>query len=167
MDKFFSLLSPALKAQILFHIYNPILSKISILHNCNSIEKIFIINHLNTTLYLPTDVIARQGEEGECLYFINKGIVEVQIQKYSIIDESSSKRDKVQSPVGSRRINFGSNLKLTSAPELITQLKEGSFFGEVALVTSLKRTATTAAIDFCTLSTLNRSVYLEAKEEYP
>jgi len=50
---------------------------------------------------------------------------------------------------------------------LINNLEEGSYFGEVALITNLKRTATVKSVDFCTLSTMSRDVLQQAKEEYP
>lgn len=49
----------------------------------------------------------------------------------------------------------------------VKDLNEGSYFGEVALVTKLKRTTNVTATDFCTLSTMHRDVFKQAEEEYP
>ena len=46
-------------------------------------------------------------------------------------------------------------------------LKEGNYFGEVALITRLKRTASVRAVKNCTLSTMSRKVLNDAKKEYP
>lgn len=37
-------------------------------------------------LYLPGDFVIRQAEEGDCLFFINKGVVEVQMSRYELVD---------------------------------------------------------------------------------
>ena len=50
---------------------------------------------------------------------------------------------------------------------LIANLETGAYFGEVALITNLKRTATVKALDFCTLSSMSRNILNQAKEEYP
>jgi CRP-like cAMP-binding protein len=41
----------------------------------------------------------------------------------------------------------------------VKNLYEGSYFGEVALVTKLKRTTNVTASDFCTLSSLSRDIF--------
>lgn len=82
LEKFFSLLSPAIKGQILFHIHSITIEKVDILSVCSDIEISFIVKSLKTSLYLPNDLIVRQGEEGDCLFLINRGNVEVQMNKY-------------------------------------------------------------------------------------
>ena len=47
------------------------------------------------------------------------------------------------------------------------KLYEGNYFGEVALITRLKRTATVKAEKNCTLSIMSRKVLQDAKKEYP
>jgi CRP-like cAMP-binding protein len=46
-------------------------------------------------------------------------------------------------------------------------LQEGAYFGEISLMTSLKRTATVKAKEFCTLGFLTKKVFQNAKLEYP
>ena len=46
-------------------------------------------------------------------------------------------------------------------------LREGNYFGEVALITRLKRTASVRAVKNCTLSTMSRKVLNDARREYP
>ena len=50
---------------------------------------------------------------------------------------------------------------------VINYLSEGSYFGEIALITKLKRTASVKATDNCTLSTMSREILTMAQEEYP
>ena len=63
-------------------------------------------------LFLPEDYIIREGETGDSLYFINKGEVDVTIKNKN--GESTC----------------------------IAILKNGAVFGEISLLTKLKRTAT-------------------------
>jgi CRP-like cAMP-binding protein len=49
----------------------------------------------------------------------------------------------------------------------INYLNEGSYFGEISLITNLKRTASVVATDNCTLSVMYKDVLAKAKEEYP
>ena len=106
-----------------------------ILSNCSSIEKSFIISNLQITIFMQDDEIMRQGEEGGCLYFINKGVVKVQIEK---IEYETSHYLKDQGAVAE-----GKKRTFTRV------LEEGNYFGEVALITRLKRTATVKAVKNC------------------
>ena len=83
------MLSSTLRREVLFKIHKATLDKITILKECSSIEKSFIVSHLVTQLFMEGDQIIRQGEEGDCLYFINKGEVEVMLQIYSYENKAS------------------------------------------------------------------------------
>ena len=54
-ERFFSMLSSTLKRIVLFKIHKPTLEKISILQECSSIEKSFIVSHLVTQLFMEED----------------------------------------------------------------------------------------------------------------
>jgi len=43
----------------------------------------------------------------------------------------------------------------------------GAYFGEIALITNLKRTCTVRAKEFCTLGFLSKRIFQNAKYEYP
>ena len=79
IDKFFDLLSPSLKSQILDHLYTKTIKEKSrgIFTNCTDIEVAFMVNNLKTLLFLPEDEIIRQGDFGNRMYFISTGYVEV------------------------------------------------------------------------------------------
>ena len=153
LDKFFDLLSTTLKKEVLFKIHKKTLDKIVILTTCDSVEKSFIISHLKIAIFMQGDDICRQGEEGDELYFINKGVVKVSIEKIDYkISNKLGDEGKIEQVV----------------PRYHTcVLHEGNYFGEVALISRLKRTASVKAIKNSTLSTMSRKVLQEAKKEYP
>lgn len=64
---------------MLFFIHNKLIEKIDIFTVCSKIEVNFIVQNLDTTPYLPNDIVIRQGEEGDFIYFINKGSVTVSL----------------------------------------------------------------------------------------
>ena len=84
METFLSLLSPALKAQILYHMYQNIIRKIDIFDNCSDIELRYIVGNMKTIIFLPNDEIIRQGDSGDNLYFISRGSAEVYIESDDI-----------------------------------------------------------------------------------
>ena len=47
---------------------------------------------------------------------------------------------------------------------MITVLEEGSYFGEIALITKLRRTATVKTTDYCTMATMSRDILIQSKE---
>ena len=154
LDKFFELLSTTLKKRVLFKIHKSTLDKISVLENCSSIEKSFVISNLQMAIYMENDEICRQGEEGEQLYFINKGVVKVTIAKREYERSHYLKDQKTET-------HEGKEITRTAL------LREGNYFGEVALITRLKRTASVRAVKNCTLSTMSRQVLNDARREYP
>ena len=50
---------------------------------------------------------------------------------------------------------------------MINSLSEGKYFGEIGLITNLKRTATVISTDYCTLSSMSKKVLQTARQEYP
>ena len=63
------------------HMHTSVIKKIEIFEQCSSIEISFIVNRLSTLLFLPGDVIIRQGEESQELFFIIRGSVDIEMQK--------------------------------------------------------------------------------------
>lgn len=72
----------------------------------NSVEKGFIVSHLKSSLFLPSDVIIREDEKGDKCFFINEGKVDVTLK--SLRDETN---------------------------HLINKLHGGQLFGEVGVLT--------------------------------
>lgn len=79
IPSFFKLISYTFQKRILFHMYEATLNKVSVLKDCSKIEKSFIVMNLKTILFMPHDVVIRQYEDGDSLFFLNKGQAEVLI----------------------------------------------------------------------------------------
>ena len=92
-----------------------------------SIEHQNICSTLKLETYKPNQVIIKQGEKGECLYHILHGLVSVQLN----IQIDTGMQDK------SQVVNVLKN---------ICELSDGDFFGEVALIYNIPRTATITAL---------------------
>ena len=59
----------------------------------SSVEQSFFISNMKPVLFLPEDVIGREGEKGDNLYFINKGEVLVKLTEEIII---IAEKDKLE-----------------------------------------------------------------------
>ena len=158
---------------------------------------------------MPHDVVVRQFEDGENLFFLSKGSAEVYIQKINakekyaprtlkeaarsanlrITELSKTKtaelksrkssgddteRDEEENDVEKADLiqkivnsELSSNSGQKTSRQLIKFLEEGAYFGEIALITNLRRTSTVRATDYCTFASMSRTVLLEAKKEYP
>ena len=92
-----------------------------------SIEHQNICSSLTLETYQPNQVIIKQGDKGECLYHILHGLVNVQLN----IEIDTGIQDK------SQVVNVLKN---------ICELGDGDFFGEVALIYNIPRTATITAL---------------------
>ena len=121
IERFFAILSDPLKKQINAQLYLPMLKKITLLKHADSTEFAFFLSHMNLCLFLPNEVIIREDMHGDEMYFINNGSVEC----FITLIEDGVKTQK--------------RLKI---------LRQNEYFGEVALVTCLKRSASVRANDF-------------------
>ena len=96
-------------------------------HISRSIEHQNICKTLILETYKPNDIIMKQGDKGECLYYILHGIVTVQLS----IQIDTGIKDKSQ---------------VVSVKKNIGELTDGSFFGELSLIYNLPRTSTVTAV---------------------
>ena len=178
IEKFFEILSPSLRNVILHHLYNKIVIEISIFRDCTEIEIGFIINNLKTMLFLVNDEIIRQGDFGNRMYFVSNGIVDVflTIEKYKkdLRKKKKKKRrglddDPDDNPDQAPESDFDDDEEndLVRKETRINRLGLGKYFGEIALVTNLKRTATVKAADYTTLAYLTRENFMDIKREFP
>ena len=66
-----------LSMEILLFLNRTILEKVSLFKNANEIFIREIVQLLRPMVFLPDDYIIRQGEFGDCMYFLSNGDVEV------------------------------------------------------------------------------------------
>jgi len=66
-----------LSMEILLYLNRTILEKVSLFRNANEIFIREIAQALHPMVFLPDDYIIRQGEYGDCMYFLSNGDVEV------------------------------------------------------------------------------------------
>jgi len=63
--------------EILLYLNRTILEKVSLFRNANEVFIREIVQLLRPIVFLPHDYIIRQGEYGDCMYFLSSGDVEV------------------------------------------------------------------------------------------
>jgi CRP-like cAMP-binding protein len=127
LETFFDILNDPLRKQILYHLHQSLMKKVKLFKNCSSVEQCFFICRLKPVLFLPKDRVLSEGERGDNMYFLNKGSLSVSI----------------------REIDSKKQLHISC-------LQESSIFGEIALLTKLKRTATIVSDDYSNCAYLSK-----------
>lgn len=77
-------LPPALAMDLLLFVNKGILEKVELFRNTDEVFIREIVQLLRPMVFLPEDYIIRQGEYGECMYFLNSGDAEVLINNKRI-----------------------------------------------------------------------------------
>lgn len=88
-------------------------------------------------LYNNGDVIARQGELGDCMYVVQRGRVQIVLER----------PDGSETPVG--------------------VIEEGDLFGEMAILEKQRRSATARAMGEARVLTVDRRTFLRRVKEDP
>ncbi|MGO9409250.1 MAG: cyclic nucleotide-binding domain-containing protein, partial [Spirochaetia bacterium] len=70
--------------EILLFLNRTILSKVALFRNANEIFIREIVQLLRPIVFLPGDYIIRQGEYGDCMYFLSSGDVEVLVGERNV-----------------------------------------------------------------------------------
>lgn len=105
--------------------YEALLENVPMLKHLNEFERMNVCDALEAKQYLEGEVIIQQGDEGSSMYFIEKGDVSVKMK-----DDSGREVE-------------------------ITCLKEGQYFGELALVTHKPRAASVYSKGICRVAALD------------
>ena len=113
------------------------LKKVSIFSKLNEEEMDYILNSMTIKTYHASEVIFYEGDVPDGLYVVNRGRV-----KISLMDESS------------REIT-------------LSILREGSFFGEMALFDDSPRSATVQTMEETEFFILTKSYFLKLIEQSP
>ncbi len=91
MKKSYSNASPidelpdSLAVEVLLHMNRNMLMKVDLFKNADEIFIREAINLLKPMVFIPNEYIIRQGEYGDCMYFISTGEVEVLVNDKQII----------------------------------------------------------------------------------
>ena len=102
------------------------------------------------------DKILQEGEQGDNLYFLNKGEVTVMIRKKIVKPKPVENEDEEEAEPIIEKQN-----------KIIAFLKEGAIFGEIALFTKLKRTASITSDDFTNCAYLTRDDVKQIEHNFP
>lgn len=125
-------LPPTLSTEILMFLNERILHKVELFKDAGDIFIREVVQLLEPAVFLPGDSIIRQGEYGDCMYFLTSGTAEVLIGN-----------------------------------DVVAVLAEGSPFGEAALLSGEKRTASIRAQSFCDVFKLSRVDFDVLRSKYP
>eukprot|EP00971_Amphidinium_carterae_P258262 5126482-Amphidinium_carterae.1 len=127
-------LSPPLESALRIYLYRENVLQSVYFKDKNQNYILEVIRALQDQIYLPGDYVTRRGELGESMFFIATGNVTV------LVPDASSIRDS----------------DVESAVEVCTKQK-GDFFGEIALVQDVLRTAWIRSDTYSLLSVLYRA----------
>lgn len=119
MDSFLKLISPSLRLEVTKHIFSMIVVKNNLFKNNEDLVD-YLVRYLNTLLYLPEDIIIKQGDKADYLHFLARGEAII-----SILDENNEER-------------------------YVNTLKIGSYFGEIGIIKECPRTATVKSKNYTT-----------------
>lgn len=132
-----NMISPSLQVEIIRNIFHKVVVINPIFGGGNQDLIEYVLQTITTDSFLPEDSIIKQDEDGDNLYFCYQGELEV-----LVADENSE-------------INQ------------ITILNYGDMFGEIALISDCKRTATVKCLNYCTCATLTSVQVKEIMRKYP
>ena len=139
LEKFLGLLSPSLKLEVTIHIFGELMKE-NILKDQPKVNQTirFLVMKLVTVLSVPEDVLFRQDDESNEMYFIAKGECSVNIRDYK-------KREH-------------KNFKI---------LKPGDHFGEISLIYGCRRTATVISRNYSTLGKISKDLVMQIQSDNP
>lgn len=136
MESFLELISPSLRQEVTKNIFSHVVIKNPIFSGNDELIN-YLVKFLDTSLYLPEDIIIKQGELAEYLFFLARGEVEVFIQ-----DQNNKER-------------------------YVNTLKLGSYFGEVGLIKDCPRTSTVKSKNYIMTAKLSLNQFKYFKSKYP
>lgn len=136
MDAFLNLISPSLRLEVTKHIFSMIVMTNDLFKDNEDLID-YLVRYLNTLLYLPEDVIIKQGDKPDNLYFLAKGELVV-----LVYDENNEER-------------------------YVNTLKLGAYFGEVGIIKNCCRTASVRSKNYTTCASLSESNFRDFKNRYP
>jgi len=135
-------LSGSLREEVIMTVNRHIISKIPIFEGQNNAFISYVMSLMKSELCVPGDYFFKEGDIGTNLYFLIEGIAEVVVDAGVVVD--SVKKEKVY-----------------------RRLKEGDYFGEIAVVMDIPRTASVRGFIVCSAFALSKSSLDFMAKYYP
>lgn len=133
-------MSTDLQRKLALHLFKDVVSHISIFSDIDDLLLGEICLSLRTRIFLPGDMILFKGDVGRELFIIAKGVVEV------LRDDLPPEKRKQNPPI---------------------YLRNGSFFGEIALIMETRRTCSVQARTVCEVNILEQRTFDTILRENP
>jgi len=127
-----SALPPSLQTDVSLFLKRDIIEKVPLFRGASNEFIREIALQMRPVVFTPGDFVYKAGEQGNDMYFITRGELEV-------IANGAAQ----------------------------STMKEGDFFGEIALVLKQPRTASIRAVTFCDLYRLDREMFNRVLSHYP
>ncbi len=127
-------LPPSIRTELSLEINKKLIQKVPFFKNTDKAFISDVISQLEQQIFLPGDIIFKQGDIGNCIYFISSGTVNV------LADDNTT---------------------------VLATLKEGDYFGEIALIKKVTRTRTVVADYYCNLYALDKTNFDLLLAKYP
>jgi CRP-like cAMP-binding protein len=136
-DVILSSLSDNLRSQLVLHLNRDVVSKISFFATQDDACVSYLMSILDPEFCTPGEFVFKEGQVGRHMYFLVKGVAEV-------------------------LFHAG-----TSRETIVATLSEGSYFGEIAMLTRSKRAASIRAKTYISLFVLSRTGLDRISLHYP
>lgn len=170
-------LSLPLRKDLALLMHGPLLSQVSLFRDCSNECLFRLAMSLTTHVYLPGDIVFNKGDLARELYMIRKGVIAV---LFGEMDEGFQQR--IDLSAGAARASMQD--KLAAETKAMAQsefsvdetLKDsatvklmgpGSFFGEIALLTSLPRSCSVLSKTVSELNKLSRADFERCMKDFP
>jgi hypothetical protein len=127
-----------LRQEVVMYMNRDIIAKVPIFQGLEEQFIASIVLKLKPRVGLPNSFVLQKGDIGREMFIITKGAVEV-------VSEEDSNGNRI----------------------VFVVLQEGSFFGEIALLTQATRNASIRCKDYCDLWVFTKSDFKEAFEKFP
>lgn len=136
-EKIFSALSDNLRAQLILHMNRDVVSKITFFASQDDACVSYLISVLTQEYCTPHEFVFKQGQVGRHMYFLVKGTAEIMFHAG------------------------------TPKEMVVATILEGSYFGEIAMLTTSRRAASIRAKTFISLFVLSRTGLDRIALHYP
>eukprot|EP00210_Caulerpa_lentillifera_P001188 g1144.t1 len=186
-------LSLPLRTELTLYLYRDILAGVPFFRGKDPQFIVRVVPLLKLEYYGPGEVVIRQGDPGDVMYFVSHGHLEVRAyyeesddkdlllqsgdQSFNLMKASeigmarASKMKRIASHVNTHDLeNAWKSVGLFGTSESyrrIGKLKKGEYFGEYSCLLGEYRTATVVAEDYCELYSLSRSDLDSILDEMP